>query len=220
MGAHITSANTTLAAALTSLNAVNNGLQTILNLLNNIDSYNLQYSIPLYGLVLALGALTLIGVILVKCLNAICCRHFLYLVCIFCFLVGLLLFILTIVLAGGMVTSYYSCAYLAGGTFTSPTAFTNTITNLAGSQYSNLPASFSQCFGGTNTFMTALDPTLSNYLNQLQTAVSNSYLYNLTDLTYNVNYQLITISTLIDYVGLGHVPDFDPTTTNGQAEIT
>ncbi len=167
---------------------------------------------------MALGILTIIGIIFVKCFNIISCRHFIYLLCMVSFFVAIILFALAILLAIGMSTSYYSCVYL-GNTFTNPNSFRNTINNLIGSSSSSLPDYFSQCFGGTNDFITVVNPTFSGYISQLKTAVFNSALYSFTDMTTNLTSQLNTMKTTIDNYGLGHLPDFDLSTVEGQAEI-
>ena len=79
---------------------------------------------------------------------------------------------------------------------------------------------FSQCFGGTNDFLTVTEPTLSGYVSQLKTSVFNSYQYNFTDFTTNINSKLTTMSTAIDNAGLGNLPDFDTTTSNAQTQMT
>lgn len=160
--------------------------------MTTIDSYNLQYSRLLYGITLGLACFTLVCIVIMKCFNAICCRHFLYLNCIAIFIITAILFTFTIILSIAMTTTYYTCSYIST-TFTNPITFTNTVNNLLGSQYSNIPNYFSQCFGGNNDFLSPIDPILSGYFTQLKTAVFNSYLYNFTDLTYNLNNHLTTI---------------------------
>ena len=214
MGAHITATDTILASVQSDFTGITSSIQTVLDLLTTVDSYNLQYSRTLYGITLGLVCFTLLCLIIMKCCNAICCRHFLYLNCVAIFLITALLFAFTIILALAATTSYYTCSYLKP-TFTSPTAFANTVNNLLGSQYANIPNYFSQCFGGNNDFLSPIDPVLSGYFTQLKTAVFNSYLYNFTDLTYNLNSQLTAMQTAIDNAGLGHVPDFDTSTPNG-----
>ena len=218
MGAHITAVDTVLAQVQSILDSVTSTLSSSMDLLYTVDSYNVQYSMALYGVTLGLAIFAIIGVILVKSCKAIGCRHFLYLICILSFLLGLVLFLFAIVLAASMSVSYYSCTYLST-TFTNPVSFTNTISNIFGAQNANLSTYFSQCFGGTNDFITTTNPTLSGYFSNLKVAIFNSKLYNFTDLTTNINTKLTTMSTIIDFTGLGHIPDFDVTTANGQAEL-
>lgn len=117
-----------------------------------------------------------------------------------------------------MPSIFYTCSYLQNA-FTSPVAYTNTVTTLLGTSYSNLANQFAQCFGGTNDFMLYVNPTLNGYLSQLKTSVFTSYQYNFTSLTATLNSDVSAIGTLIDNTGLGHIPDFDVTTANGAAEI-
>lgn len=64
-----------------------------------------------------------------------------------------------------------------------------------------------------------VDPTLSGYISQLKTAVFNSAQYNFTSMTTNLNDKLSAMSTAIDNTGLGHIPDFNVGSSQGQAEI-
>ena len=153
-----------------------------------------------------------------KCLDWISCRYVLYFFCLICFFLGIILFIFALILSAGMSSVYYGCLYFESS-FTTPSGFTNIVTNLVGSQYANVGTYFSQCFGGTNDFLTATDATLSNYVNQLKTTVFNSALYNFTDMSTNINTKLTNLQTKIDDIGLGHIPDFDTSTGNGQSEI-
>jgi hypothetical protein len=218
MGAHISAVDTILGQVQSILESATSTLSSAMDLLSKVDSYNLQYSMVLYGVTLGLAILAIIGVILVKSCKAIGCRHFLYFICILSLLVAIVLFIFAIVLATIMSVSYYSCTYTST-TFTNPASFTNTITNIFGAQNANLSTYFSQCFGGTNDFLTLTDPTLSGYFSNLKVAIFNSKVYNFTDLTTNLNTKFTTMSTIIDFTGLGRIPDFDVTTTEGLAEI-
>jgi len=213
MGAHLSAVDTILSQVQSTLNGITPTLSSAMDMLTNLDSYLSKYSMLLYAVTMGLGTLTLIGIILVKSCKAIGCRHFLYFVCLISFFIGIILFAFSIFLAAAMSVSYYSCSYTST-TFTSPASFTSTITNIFGSQYSNLPTYFSQCFGGSSDFITMVDPALSGYIANLKTSIFNSNLYNFTDFTTNLNSKLTTMSTLIDFVGLGHIPDFDVTTTN------
>jgi hypothetical protein len=67
--------------------------------------------------------------------------------------------------------------------------------------------------------MTAVNPTLQSYISQLQTSVFNSYQYDFTTATANLSSQITAMQTSIDNMGLGHLPDFDITTANGQTQI-
>ena len=218
MGAHITAVDTVLAQIQTILDSVTASLSSSMDLLTMVDSYNVKYSMTLYAVTLGLGLLTIIGVILVKSCKAIGCRHFLYLICMLSFLVGIFLFVVAIILAATMSVSYYSCTYTST-TFTSPVSFTNTVSNIFGAQNANLSTYFSQCFGGNNDFITIADPALSGYFANLKTSIFNSKLYNFTDFTTTLTNKLTTMSTIINFIGLGHIPDFDVTTNVSLAQM-
>lgn len=219
MGAHLSVVDTVLTQVQATLEGITPTLSSAMDMLTNLDNMINKYSMLLYAVTMAMAVLTLIGVILVKSCKAIGCRHFLYLVCLSSCLIGIILFAFAIFLAAAMSISFYSCSYTST-TFTNPLSFTNTITNVFGSQYSNLPTYFSQCFGGTNDFITMVDPTLSGYITNLKTSIFNTNLYNFTEFTTNINSKLTSMSTLIDYAGLGRMPDFDVTTSNGLAEVS
>lgn len=219
MGAHITAVDTILGQVQSILDSVTSTLSSSMEVLTTVDSYNVKYSMTLYAVTLSLGILAIIGIILVKSCHFIGCRHFLYLICMLSFFMGIILFVFSIFLAAAMSVNYYSCTYTAT-TFTNPVSFANAVSNIFGSQNANLSTYFSQCFGGSNDFITMTDPTLSGYFSNLKTSVFNSKLYNFTDLTNNLNTKLTSMSTLIDFAGLGRMPDFDVTTANGQAEIS
>ena len=138
----------------------------MLSLLSSIDSFNTSYSIIFYGVILGMASLILLGIIFVKCLNAIQCRYFIYFICFLMLFICILLFLYAIILSIIMPTLFYTCSYFEN-TFTSSTDFTNTILTLQGSGFANLANKFSQCFGGTNNFMTSVDPTLQGYITQL-----------------------------------------------------
>ena len=216
MGARITATDTILGNVQTSLDGTKSRVEQIMNFLANVDKYNVTYSFALYGTVLGLSVLSLLGIIFVKCFNMIQCRYLLYTICLICFFVCLLLFFLSITLSVAMASAWYSCTYLSTS-FTTPTGFTSLIDNVVGSQYGDLSTYFSECFGGTNDFITVTDATLSGYITQLKTAVFNSAQYNFTDMTTNINNKLSALSNEIDNTGLGSIPDFDVTTTNGQS---
>lgn len=107
----------------------------------------------LYGTALGLGLLVIIGVIFVKCFGKIGCRHFLYIVCLLTFFLTIVAFIFAIVLSLLMPSLYYTCSYLQPA-FTSPTAFASTLKTLGGGSFIEISNSFSQCYGGTNDFIT------------------------------------------------------------------
>jgi len=211
MGSHITAVDTVLGQVQSILDSITSSLSSSMDLLTLVDAYNVKYSMALYAVTLGLGIFTIIGVILVKSCKAIGCRHFLYLICLLSFLIGIILFVFAIILAASMSVSYYSCTYTSN-TFSSPVGFTNTISNIFGAQNANLSTYFSQCFGGSNDFITTADPALSGYFANLKTSIFNSKLYNFTDLTTTLSSKLTSMSTIIDYFGLGHIPDFDVTT--------
>ena len=124
-----------------------------MNFTDIFDSYIQQYSLVIYGLILGCSIAVILGVVFIKCLNILCCRHTLYFVCILMFFICAALFIYAIVLSMLMASMHYTCAYIEE-TLTSPTKFTQTITDVYGSKYSQFTNTFSECFGGTNDFMT------------------------------------------------------------------
>ena len=218
-GAHLTATDAILAQVQTNLEGLTDTFSSVLNTLSTIDTLISTYSMLLYGITLGLALLTLIGIILVKSCKAIGCRHFLYLICFASFFIGVVLFAFAVLLASLMSFNYYTCSYTSTS-FTNPLSFTNSIVNIFGTKYSSLPSYFSQCFGGSNDFITMIDPTLSGYFSNLKTSIFNSKLYNFTDLRSNLDSKLTTMSTLIDFVGLGRIPDFDVTTANGLSEMS
>lgn len=163
MGVQITVADTVLAGIQGNLDSLNTQMQNLFKLLSNLDSYNLNYSIIFYGVILGQALLILIIIIFMKCFKMLSCRYLIYFICFIMFFFCLLLFIYAIVLAIIMPSLYYTCQYFQN-TFTSPTAFTSMILTLQGASYTNLANQFSQCFGGTNGFMTAVNPTLQGYI--------------------------------------------------------
>jgi hypothetical protein len=215
MGAHISAADAILSQVETSFNGIELKLQDIMAMLANVDSYNSKYSFALYGTVMGMGVMVLVGVILVKCFDAISCRHCLWLLCFISFFLALLLLVFAVGLAVAMTTTYYTCIYLSDA-FTSPTTFTSVMNTLVGSS-GDVSTYFSQCFGGSNDFLTRVDPTLSGYVSQLKTAVFGAALYNFTYMTASLNTRLSSLSTAIDQAGLGQVPDFSPSSAEGQA---
>ena len=100
--------------------------------MKNIDSYNVTYSFALYGTVMGLSLLALLGVIFVKCFNMIQCRYLLHIICILCFFLGIILFALATFLSVSMASTYYACIYFSN-TFTDPNSFTDMINNIVGS---------------------------------------------------------------------------------------
>ena len=126
-----------------------------------------------------MATLTLVGVVFLKCFKWLSCRHFLYFICIISVVLCIVLFLVATLLAFSTTGVFYSCKYL-GDTFTNPTSFQSTVTNLFGGSYSNITAYFSQCFGGNYNFLTSLNPTLSGYVLQMQNSVSKAHNYNFT----------------------------------------
>ena len=214
MGVQISAADAVLTQVESNFNSLSQKLKDIMTQLNYIDTINKKYSFALYGTVMGVGILVLIGIILVKCFDAISCRHCLWLLCFVCFFLALVLLIFASALATTMATTYYSCVYL-GDAFTDPTSFTNVVGALVG-QGGDVSTYFSQCFGGTNDFITRVNPTLSGYISQLKTSVFGAALYNFTYMTTSLNTRLSSLSSAIDQVGLGQVPDFDPFSALGQ----
>lgn len=94
------------------------------------------------------------------------------------------------------------------------------ILTLQGASYSNIANQFAQCFGGTNTFMTMVNPTLQGYISQLKTSVFGTNQYDFTTMTSTLNTKVTIMQSVIDNIGLGHLPDFDITTADGQAQIS
>lgn len=144
------------------------------------DTYSKQYSLALYGGILGLSIAVILGIVFLKCLNVMCCRHLIYLVCIIFFFICLILFIYTIVLSIVMTSVHYSCTYL-DDSFTSPTKFIQTITDTYEQKHVKFKTVFSECFGGTNNFMLEVDPNLDGYLSQLKSTVVNSHQFDFTN---------------------------------------
>jgi hypothetical protein len=117
----------------------------------------------IYGTFLGLSILIIIGIIFVKCLNLIGCRYCLYFCCLVCFFACLIAFAFAIVLSLIMPSLFYTCSYFSSA-FNNPTQFSSTITTIGGSNYQNISSYFSQCFGGTNDFLTQINPSLSSYI--------------------------------------------------------
>ena len=218
MGAQITVADGVLSTVQGNLDSMKSQVENVLNLLKNIDSWNINYSIPFYGVILGMACLIIIAIIFLKCLNMLGCRYLIYFVSLILFFFCLLLFVYAVVLAILMPSLFYTCSYFQD-TFTSPTSFTSTIITLLGSGQTTLANKFAECFGGTNKFMTAVNPTLQGYISQLETAVFNSYQYDFTTMTNTFSTKLNTLQTTINNIGLGHLPDFDTSTTNGMSQI-
>ncbi len=219
MGAQITITDSALAAVQSNLDSLNNQITNVLKLLSNIDSYNIKYAVIFYGIVLAQASLVLIAIVFMKCFKMLSCRYFIYFICFIMFCFTVLLFLATITLSFLTPALYYTCSYFEN-TFTSPTAFTSMILTLQGTGFTNIANQFAQCFGGNNGFMTIINPTLQSYLSQLKTSVFGTKQYDFTTLTTSLNTKITTMQTIIEDVGLGHIPDFDIATSDGQTQIS
>lgn len=158
-GDSIGKADTVLTTVKGNLEEIQSDLESVMNFTDAFDSYTQQYSLVIYGSIIGCTTAVIIGAIFIKCLNILCCRHLLYFVCIIMFFISIALFIYAIILSFLMASMHYTTSYIEG-TFTSPTKFTQTITDIYGLKYSEFTATFSQCFGGTNDFMTQLNPFL------------------------------------------------------------
>ena len=212
MGAQITATDTVLGQVQDNLDGINTKLKSLTSLLANIDSFTSSYEIILYGVILGISMLILAGIVFVKCLGCIKCRYFLYVLCVITLFLCLITFLLTVVLALLTPSLYYTCDYFQGR-FDSPSTFTSMMNTLQGSDYDTLVNNFAQCFGGTYDFMTVMNPTLSNYIAHLRTAVHNSKNYDFTSMTTNIDTKVSNLGTAIDDAGLGNVPDFDTTSS-------
>lgn len=131
MGVEITNADGVLAGVQDNLDSLHSQIKNLLSLLSNIDTQITTYSIILYGVILGLALLTLLAIVFLKCLNAIKCRYFIYIICFLLVFLCMILFIYAIILAIMMPTLFYTCSYFEN-TFTSPTDFTNSILTLQG----------------------------------------------------------------------------------------
>lgn len=165
-GDSIGKADAVLATVKGNLESIQSSLESVMGLTHSLDSYIQQYSIALYGSILGCAVAAILGVVFMKCLNVLCCRHLLYFVCFLLFFLCAALFLYAIVLSVLMTSMHYTCAYVED-TFTSPSKFTQTFTDIYGSKYSQLTTTFSECFGGTNDFMLNVDVSLKGYLSQL-----------------------------------------------------
>lgn len=159
LGDSIGKADVVLTSVKGNLEGIQSGLESVMDLTHTLDSYIQQYSLALYGSILACAITVILGVVFMKCLNVLCCRHLLYFVCFLLFFLCAALFVYAIVLSMLMTSMHYTCAYVEE-TFTSPTKFTQTISDIYGSKYSQLTTTFSECFGGTNDFMLNVDVSL------------------------------------------------------------
>lgn len=141
MGAQITVADGVLSTVQSNLDSMKSQVENVLSLLKNIDSWNINYSIPFYGVVLGMACLIIIAIIFLKCLNMLGCRYLIYFVSLILFFFCLLLFVYAVVLALLMPSLFYTCSYFQD-TFTSPTSFTSTIITLLGSGQTTLANKF------------------------------------------------------------------------------
>ena len=153
-----------------------------------------------------------------KCFDMIKCRYCLYLMCIVIVFICLVAFFITIVLSITLPSLFYTCQYFEN-TFTTPAKWTSTILTLQGNSYATLANNFAQCFGGTNDFITYVNPTLSGHITNLKQAIYNSQQYDFTSMTTQLNARLLAMKSLIDSAGTGSIPDFDITSAQGASEI-
>ena len=166
MGTQITAADTVLGQVQGNLDSINDKMKSVMSLLANIDSFTSSYELALYGVILGVSLMVLLGIIFVKCMGMMRCRYFLYALCVVALFLCLFTFLLTVILGLLTPSLYYTCDYFEGK-FDSPSAFTSMMTTLQGSEYDTLVNNFAECFGGTYDFMTVLNPTLSSYITQL-----------------------------------------------------
>lgn len=123
LGDSIGKADTVLTTVKGNLESIQSELESVMNFTNTLDSYIQQYSLALYGSILGCAIAVILGVVFMKCLNVLCCRHLLYSVCFLLFFLCVALFFYAIVLSMLMTSMHYTCAYVEE-TFTSPTKFT------------------------------------------------------------------------------------------------
>jgi hypothetical protein len=109
MGTQITITDIALASIQGNLDSLNTQMSNVLSLFASIDSYNINYSILFYGVILGLALLILISIVFMKCFNMLSCRHFIYFICFIMFFLCILLFFYSIILAIIMPTLFYTC---------------------------------------------------------------------------------------------------------------
>lgn len=127
-------------------------------------------------------------------------RFCLYFLCIILFLICLVAFVVTIILSFTLPSLYYTCQYIQD-TFTTPAKWTSTILTLNGNGYTETANHFAQCFGGTNDFITFVNPSLSGHISNLKASVFNSKQYDFSSMTTQVNSKILAMKSLIDSVG-------------------
>ena len=128
LGGSIANADIVLTTVQDSLEVILSDIETGMSYTETFDTYAQQYSLVLFGSILGCGIAVILGIVFLKCLKVLCCRHLIYLVCILIFFLCLLLFIYAIALSILMTSMHYSCTYLEES-FTSPTKFIQTITD-------------------------------------------------------------------------------------------
>jgi len=126
-----------------------------------------------YGLIMGVSVLVLFGVMFLKCFGFIKFRFCLYFLCLIIFLICLVTYLLSIIFSVTLPTLFYTCEYFKS-TFSTPTKWTSTIIDLKGTSNTELANHFAQCFGGSNDFITYVNPTLSGYITNLKRSVFNS----------------------------------------------
>ena len=129
IGNSIKDADIVLTTVKDSLEVILSDLESAMSYTDTFDTYAQQYSLLLFGSILGCAIAVILGIVFLKCLKIICCRHLIYLVCILMFFLCLLLFIYAIALSILMTSMHYTCTYVEDS-FTSPTKFTQLITDV------------------------------------------------------------------------------------------
>ena len=202
-----------------AISGITSSLSTLQTSVNNLDS-NLKSGLStmdapkdmgslvinlIYGIMLGLSCLALLGVVLMTFCDKYKCRHLMYFSCVFLFFLGLLGFLLAMIFSIIVPILYFACDWLSI-TLGSSAGFNANMAGLLTD--ANVRNYIAPCLnGGTGDLMNAVAPGSISDINNLKNSLTNSNLFNTSSQTATITSTLTTITTSIHDFALGLTPD-------------
>ena len=159
----------------------------------------------IYGIMLGLSCLALLGVVLMTFCDKYKCRHLMYFSCVFLFFLGLIGFLIAIIFSIIVPILYFACDWFSI-TVGSSAGFN---TNMAGLLTdASVRGYIAPCLnGGTGDLMNAVAPSSIADINNLKNSLSNTNLFNTSSQTATITSTLTTITNSINDFANGVTPD-------------
>lgn len=208
-GSSISTVTNDLNKVKTQINDLDSSLSSALDVMETPKSAGTLVISLIYGIMLGLSVLALLGVVLMTFCDKYKCRYLMYFSCVILFFLGILGFLLAIIFSILVPVIFLMCEWL-DVTMTSTGFNTNTQKFISDTQVRNI---VSTCLvGGNGDIIAAIGAgTVSNTINGLRDSIQKTNSFNTSSTLADINTALANITQSINKFKNGEIIDVTDT---------